>query len=341
MARRRRQPAQAGKETIFPTTTIHALAVRWKDLNEKNRHTEAMALLDEIICLSTPMFERLATFEEYHVTVPLEDLVDAAQEKVIKWLLKWNPKRGGSIFSFFSKCAKNAFISQLVKRNQYNKRFVSGSDSIEKYAGQEDHASDKRDLAEEFRNDLSGLYCRWGSPQEQGALRYLIECVIDQDNHNKPGAIRGAAFAYGISLDMSKFFYSWVLFALRDVHYHRIRVPFTNEDLIRHAYSYTHFADLFQGVPSDSIMWMIATKGGTRIKIPTLSEVTKLIQDERLCQEIDRSDKDPDSICEIARKYGKTQRYAEDVFCERAELLDPNRSGEFNLYGDDDETNRV
>jgi hypothetical protein len=163
MARRRRQPAQAGKETIFPTTTIHALAVRWKDLNERNRHVEAMALLDEIICLSTPMFERLATFEEYHVTVPLEDLVDAAQEKVIKWLLRWNPKKG-SIFSWFSKCAKHAFISQLVKANQYRKKFVVTSENIEKYAGQEDHASDKRDLAEEFRDDLKKLYCRWFAP---------------------------------------------------------------------------------------------------------------------------------------------------------------------------------
>ena len=80
-----------------------------------------MLVLDEIILKSTPMFERFAQHEEYTNTVELSILVSAAQEKVVKWLLKWEPKLG-KIFSWFSKCAKHAFLSEIVKANQCKKR---------------------------------------------------------------------------------------------------------------------------------------------------------------------------------------------------------------------------
>ena len=77
-----------------------------------------MLVLEQIVEGSTAMFERLAQFEDFHYTVDLPILVSAAQEKVIKWLAKWQPKKG-RLFSWFSKCAKNAFRSELVKVNQY------------------------------------------------------------------------------------------------------------------------------------------------------------------------------------------------------------------------------
>lgn len=323
-------------EHIFPASKITPMAVKWKELNARGRHTEAMVLLEDIIKMSTPMFERLAQHEEYHYTVDLEILVSAAQEKVIKWLLKWNPKKG-RIFSWFSKCSKNAYRSELVKVNQYRKRFHVTGDNLEKFHGVEDHESDKRDLVVEFRNRLKGLHCRWGSLQERGAIRYLVECIIDQDNHDKQSAIRSASYAYGISKDMAKFFYSWSLVALRDINYDRIYVPFTQEDLIRHSYTYTAFANLFDGIPFDRIKWIIATHGGCRIQIPTLAQIAKLKQNYQIFTEIDKSDKDPDSVAEVAKRHKRSPRSAQEAFNAMAEVLDPKRSGEFFVYEDSDE----
>ena len=46
-------------------------------------------------------------------------------------------------------CAKNAFRSELVKVNQYRKRYHVTSDNLEKFYGVEDHEVDKHDVAKE------------------------------------------------------------------------------------------------------------------------------------------------------------------------------------------------
>ena len=89
-------------EHIFPASKLTPLAVQWKQLYAANRHKEAMLVLEQIIEESTFMFQRLALFEDFQYTVDLPILVSAAQEKVIKWLVKWNPKKG-RLFSWFSK----------------------------------------------------------------------------------------------------------------------------------------------------------------------------------------------------------------------------------------------
>lgn len=319
-------------EHIFPQTKLVPLALRWQELNAAARHTEAMMLLEEIIVLSTPMFERLAQHEEYTHTVDISILVSAAQEKVIKWLLRWQPKKG-RLFSWFSKCAKHAFLSELVKANQYRKRYHVTGDNLEKYYGMEDHASDKHDLSREFERSLQGIYCRWGSPQEIGAIRYLTECLVhDLDNHDKQAAIRGAAYSWGISMDLAKFFYTWVLVALRDLHYERIRVPFTEEDLMRHTLTYTNFVDLYEYLTHDQIKHLIATRGGQRIRIPTIAQISKLKEDYAVSEEIMRSDKDPDSIAEIAKKRKRSPRTAQEAYLAMVEATHPNRSGEYQVY---------
>lgn len=295
-----------------------------------------MLVLEQVVILSTPMFERLAQHEEYHNTVDLGILVSAAQEKVIKWLLKWEPRKG-RLFSWFSKCAKHAFLSELVKVNQYKKRYFSTGENLEKYHGSEDHESDKHNLTEEFNRSLRDLFCRWGCPQEQGALRYICECLVhDLDNHDKQAAIRGAAYAWGISMELAKFFYSWVLVALRDIHYHKIRVPFTEEDIIRHWLSHTPFVNLYERLTHDQIKWLIATHGGQRIKIPSLTQLLKAKEDYVVFSEIEKSDKDPDSVAEIAKKKKRTPRSAQDAFAAMVEHTNPNRSGEYPLYSTDD-----
>lgn len=327
-------PAQS--QHIFPQSELVPLALRWKDLNSRGKHVEAMHLLEQIICLSTPMFERLAQHEEYHTTVDLGSLVSAAQEKVVKWLLKWEPRKG-RLFSWFSKCAKYAFLSELVKQNSYKRKFFATGDSLEKFHGAEDHESDKHDLANDFNNSLKGLFCRWGCKQEQGALRYLVECMVhDLDNHDKQSAIRGAAYSWGISFELARFFHSWALIALRDLHYSRIRVPFTDEDLIRAWLSYSHLPNLYDYMSHENVKRFLATHGGIRMKVPTMHQYLKMIDDNKTFEDIEASDKDPDSIAAIARARKRTPRSAQDAFMAMAEIADPKRSGEYPLYGTDD-----
>ena len=472
-------------EHIFPATALVPLCLRWKSLTSSGQHAEAMILLEEIIIKSTPMFERLAQHEAYDHTVGLPVLVAAAQEKVVRWILKWDPKR--SIFSYFSKslsgdnrvlladgslkrideivnnrlpvsvvtwdeerkefttkpvtdwivgpaerkswrtvvvesdtdtgtissvtathdhefytqrgwvkvddlaggdmlhactngklsscsrwvvsteidgtrsdttqkyditvadtknfvaegvvvhnCAKNAFLSELVKVNTFRNRFYVTSDNLEQFYGQDDHTVDKHDLADEFDKSLQNLYCRWGDPQEKGAIKYLTECLVhDLDNHDKLAAVRGASYAWGISIDMSKFFYSWVLCGLRELYYKKIRVPFTEEDIVRHAYSYTNFVDLYEILDHDKIKWLIATRGGQRIRIPTIAQLMALKRAYQVAKAVGDSDKDPDSVAEVAKEHKTTPRTAQESYCNMIEVLKPNRTGEHQVFGED------
>jgi hypothetical protein len=289
-----------------------------------------MFVLEEIVKASTAMFERLAQHETFHNTVDLPILVAAAQEKVVKWLIGWNPKKG-RIFSWFSKCAKHAFLSEVVKVNQYRRRYHVTGDNLEKFYGSEDHEIDKRDLAKDVRTKLQDLTCRWGDPQEIGALKYLIECIV-ADEHDKQAAIRAASYAYGISIDFAKFFYAWALIALRDQMYDKIRVPFTEQDLLRHKESYSHLVDLLDIVTWDQMKRIIATRGGMRLKIPTMAQLAKLKEDYETFQEIEASDKDPDSIADIAKRRKKTTRTAMESYMDMVETLDHRRSGEHHIY---------
>jgi len=234
-----------------------------------------------------------------------------------------------------SKCAKHAFLSELVKVNQYRKRYHVTGDNLEKYFGEVDQTSERHNLAEEFNNRLKTLYCYWGSLQERGAIRYLVECVIDLDNHDRQEAIRGAAYAYGIGIDLSKFFYNFVLVSLRDLHYDKIRVSVSEHDLLRLQQAYSTFMFLMEELPPDKIKRFIAVYGGQRFKVPTIQQVYKLKEDFKIFQEIDRSSQDPDAINEAAKKFKKTPRTASEIYHEMAETLNPARNGEFGVYSDD------
>lgn len=323
-------------EHIFPETYLEPLAIRWKELNARGKHAEAMLVLEEIVVCSTQMFERLAQHERYHYTVDIKILVSAAQEKVVRWLLRWDRKKG-RLFSWFSKCAKNAFRSELVKINNFRKRHHVTSDNLEKFFGTEDHAIDKQEIATEVRARLATLTCRWGNPQEIGAIRFLIECILEEDEHNKQAAIMGAAYAFGISVELSKFFYSTALIMLRDLMYDRIRVPYTLEDIIRALYSYTDFVTLFD-LPNTPFAfpthgkWLSAVMGGKRIKIPTIAQIAAAVEAKQIFDEVDASDKDPDSIAEIAAKHNKTARSAQEIYNDMVDALNPRRSGEYYVY---------
>jgi DNA-directed RNA polymerase specialized sigma24 family protein len=317
-------------EHIFPAHELQPLAVKWKELNNAKRHTEAMRVLEQIVERSTPMFERLAQYEEFHHTVDLPILVSAAQEKVIKWLLRWQPKKG-RLFSWFSKCAKHAFLSELVKVNQYRRRYHVTNDNLEKFYGFDDHEIDKHDIAKEFRRKLENITSRWGDPQEIGAIHFLVECIVD-DDRDKQAAIRSAAYGFGISLELSKFFYSWSLTAMRHEFAERIRVPFTEQDLVLLAESYSFIPDLLEILPWEKIKALVVRFGGMRLKIPTLAAWAKLKEDHQIFQDIESGDKDPDSIADTAKKFKKTPRTAAEAYAEMCHILDPRRSGEYSIY---------
>lgn len=324
---------QAEGEHIFPASQLTPLAIQWKQLSSAGRHKEAMFVLEQIVEGSTAMFERLAQFEDFHYTVDLPILVSAAQEKVIKWLAKWQPKKG-RLFSWFSKCAKNAFRSELVKVNQYRKRYHVTSDNLEKFYGAEDHEVDKHDLADEMRSKLDELTCRWGDPQEIGAIRFLTTCVLE-DDHDKQASIRSASYAYGISFELSKFFYNWVIVNLRHAFYEKVFIPFTEYDLMLAAESYTFWPEFVNIVGIEKAKECSAKLGGQRVKFPTLQYFAKLRENHRVAREIERSDLDPESVAEIARKHKKTPRMAQEVYNEMVDLIDPKRYGEHNIFGDD------
>lgn len=325
------QPVEG--EHIFPASQLTPLAIQWKQLSAAGRHKEAMLILEQIVEGSTAMFERLAQFEDFHYTVDLPILVSAAQEKVIKWLAKWQPKKG-RLFSWFSKCAKNAFRSELVKVNQYRKRYHVTSDNLEKFYGVEDHEVDKHDAAADVRSKLDELTCRWGDPQEIGAIRFLILCIID-DDHEKQSAIRSASYAYGISFELSKFFYNWAIVNLRHAFYEKVYIPFTEHDLMLAAESYTLWPEVVNIVGIEKAREMSAILGGQRFKVPSLQHIAKLRDNYNLAREIERSDLDPDAVAEIARKHKKTVRTAQEVYSEMAEQMDPRRYGEHTIFGED------
>lgn len=325
----------ATQEHIFPASELTPLAIRWKWLNGVKRHREAMLVLEQIVVKSTPMFERLAQYEDFHYRVDLPVLVSAAQEKMVKWLLRWQPKKG-RLFSWLSTCAKNAFRSELVKVNQYRRRFHVTGDNLEKFYGAADHEVDKHDLAAEVKDGISAMTCHWGDKQEIGALGFLIECIIDE-GHNKQAAIRGAAYAYGVSFELSRFFYDWAICALRHQFSAKVYAPFTQQDLFRALNSYDLVLKLLDFMRWEDFKRALITLQGKRIRFPTLAALYKAKADYELFIEIDNSDKDPDSIAEIAKKRNKTARSATEIYVQMSENLDPKRYGEYNIFGEEEE----
>ena len=196
----------------------------------------------------------------------------------------------------------------------------------------DDHEVNKHDTVSELRRKIEEIYVRWGDKQEQGAIRYIIESVVDDDEYEKARIISGAAYAWGISVELSKFFYNWVLMELRDIMFNKVFVGFTEQDLFRAANSYNHLPDLLNIVTFDQMKKMIAVMGGARLKIPTLTQMGRLVEDYKIHRDIDNGDKDPDSVDAVAKKYGRSSRNASDVFSEMTEVLNANRYGEYELY---------
>ena len=228
-------------------------------------------------------------------------------------------------------CAKNAFRCEVAKVNQYRKRFHVTGDDLEKFYGFDDHEVNKHDAAADFRSKLKNITARWGDPQEIGAIHYLIECIV-ADDHDKNQAITGAAYAWGISIEMSKFFYTWALVAMRNEFYEKSYVRFSEQDLFRYSQSYTYLPDMADIVGWDNMKKLIGVFGGMRIKFPTTEQLAIVKKKYELYREIEASDKDPDTVASIGKKSGTAPKTAQEVYNEMHSVLHPHRAGEHGIY---------
>lgn len=222
-------------------------------------------------------------------------------------------------------CAKNAFRSEVVKVTLHRNRFQASGDNLEKFFGSEDHEINTVDLERELDRRLHQITSRWSSDQHKDSIKYCISCIVSGITKNKSCTIRGAAYAYGISFEQAKFFYTWALCQLRTVCYDMSRIPFSEQDLYRIEYQNTLLVDLLDIVTWDQMKKIIATMGGSRIKVPTVAQLARLAQQYHVYTEVSKSDLDPDSIAEIAAENRMSRRAAQDNYDEfsNRDIVDP------------------
>jgi len=243
-------------------------------------------------------------------------------------------------------CAKNAFRSELSKVNQYRRHFHASGENLEKFYGEVDYQKYKDEATQEVRNNLKDLTVRWGAEQEIGCVRFIVESIteekppgVDEEEsatETRERITRSAAYAWCVSPDMAKFFYSWAVYALRDSMYKRAYIPFTEEDVLRHAETYTHLPDLMDIIGWDKFKRVIATLGGTRLKLPTMQQLGKLHENYRLAHAIQEEGDDPETVERVGKRFNRSQKTAQQVYVEVSEMIDHRRCGEHSLFSDDD-----
>lgn len=345
-------------EHIFPETRLADIARRWQVMH-KAGDEGALELLEQIIVESTPMFRRFAQHENFHLTVDLEVLVTSAQQKVPRWLEKWEPKKG-RLFSWFTKCAKNVFRGEAVKVSAWRKKHYTfglvNDDSDPSSAGYKISAMEKMlglftdpevytkaEGARHLKKDLHNIYSRWGSETELGAIRYILSSFesIDDDEHSRQNVIRGVGYAWGLSSEMARFFYNWCLVSLRDVMYERQNVgsrfnslKMTPMDIFLSKHSYSFIPDMLNIVDWDQMLKLIAVFGGMRVKFPTVSGLKKDIEKHKMMVEMMKSDMDPKEFSKIAKKYGKTDRTAQQIFTDLTDEYSQDRTAEIEVFTD-------
>jgi hypothetical protein len=240
-------------------------------------------------------------------------------------------------------CAKNAFRSELAKVNQYRRYIHSTGENLEKFFGEDDYSKYKDEAKQEVKSHLKEITTRWGDLQEIGAVRFILDSLVEERQKapeepeesataTRERIIRSAAFAWCLSPDLAKFTYSWAVYALRDSMYKKIYIPFTEEDVLRHAESYTHLVDFMDIIGWDKFKRVIALLGGNRIKLPTLQQLGRLHENYQLSLEIRETGDDPETVAKVGKKRGRNAKTAQEVYAEMSDLMDHKRCGEHLVY---------
>lgn len=229
-------------------------------------------------------------------------------------------------------CSKHVFLSEVVRTSHYRKRYYPTSDNLEKFVGAEDHAVTTAEAVESVRDVLRDLQARWGDKQVLCCIRFHIACIVENPKGNKKAIIRAGAYASGLSFDLSKFFYNWALYALRDAMYEKLNLPYTEQDLFRLNNSYTYLPDLLTIISWEDMIKMCALLGGLRLKIPTLAQLEQSKQEYKLFRQLERSNHDPESVAKIAKDNHVSAPSAQEIYEKMAHELHDDRSGDFSVY---------
>jgi len=229
-------------------------------------------------------------------------------------------------------CSKHVFLSEVVRASHYRKRYFPTSDNLEKFVGTEDHAVMTHEAIESVRDILRELQSRWGDAQAICCIRFHVACIVENPKGNKKTAIRAGAYASGLSFDLSKFFYNWALYALRDAMYHKMNPQYTEQDLFRLSQSFTYLPDMLNIITWQQMVKIIALLGGNRVKFPTLAQLEQVKHEYKLFLQVDKSSHDPDAVARIAREHRLSPATAEEAYIKMTHELHDDRAGDFPLY---------
>lgn len=321
------------REHIFPATKLTEMVMQWKTAVAEKREAEAMRLLTEIVVDSQEMLRRFAVHEGFAKTVDIGILLGSANSKIMRWITGWEPSRG-SLFKWFNACAKNTWLSEVNKENNFRKRYHVTGDDLEKFFGAEEHAVTTSEALKETNARVTQITSRWGNFQEIGTLGYILRC-LQEGVDDKDAVVRGATYAWGCDSQLVKFFYTWCLFELRAQWADKVRIPFTEQDVIRAAHSYTYLPDLLNIISFDQFKRMVTIMGGARLKIPTLAQVAKLREHVAIHKQIEATDMTPDEISAIAKQRKRSMKSAEEIFEQMTATMNEDRQGDHAIFDDD------
>lgn len=229
-------------------------------------------------------------------------------------------------------CSKNLFLGEVVRASQHRKRFFPTSDNLEKFVGSEDHAVSSNEAIDGVQEQIKQITSRWNDPQINCCIRFHIACIVENPKVNKKLTIKAGAYASGLNLDLSKFFYNWALFALRNAMYDKLDTPYTEQDLLRLANSFTYIPDLLNIISWEQMVKIIALLGGNKIKFPTLTQMDQLKEEYRIYRQLSRSNLDPESFAKIAKASHISEESAETIYERISTTLNDDHDGEFSLY---------
>jgi len=322
------------KEHIFPATQLTELVLRWKTARSESRDDESMRLLTEIIENTQEMLRRFAQHEGFTRTVDLDILLGSANSKLMHWIDKWEPSRG-RLFSWINACAKNTWLSEVNRETNYRRRYHVTGDDLEKFFGAEEHAVTTHEALKSTHDKVSSIVSRWGNPQEIGALAYMLAC-LHEGVTDKDAVVRGASYAWGLDVTLSKFFYTWCLFELRSQWSNKVRIPFTEQDLVMAAHSYTYLPDFLNIVSFEQFKKLVAVMGGVRLRIPTIQQLAKLKEHYSIHEQLEATDKTPDDFAAVARSRKRSVKSAAEIFTEMTGVLHEDRTGEYPIFDEVD-----
>jgi len=334
------------RKDVFDNQRMTDLTKQWQALMKEDppkRH-EAMPLLEEIIKGCQNMIPQFAQYEGFSRTVDVETLTAAASARIERYLLTFDPNRisANGLFSYLSKCFKNVFRTEASKVNQYRKYFHATGDNLEKFYGEEDFRRYRNEALEEVKSDIKELTCRWGDLQEIGALRFILTCLVEEREDSiketpttvRERIIRSVSFAWAVSPDMARFLYQWAVYALRDALYHKTSPRFTQQDVLRHAESYTFIPELIDIVGWEKTKELMVKLGGVRLRLPTIQQMGKIHEKHLLWVDIQREGEDPDTIEKIGKRRGYSSKTAQQVFEDMSDVMDHRRMGDHPIFGE-------